>query len=98
MNAFERARAYGIEILFDDLGDWGAAQLRSEYDPHRREIRINSRIARALDGKELDAFVEQCVAHELYHHREAIGEVERLATRQDREAAADAFARALMYQ
>ena len=96
MNAFERAREYGLTIIFDDLGDWAGAQLRSEYDPHRREIRINSRIAATLSGPELDAFIELCVGHELYHHREAIGEVERLERHGDREAAADAFARSLL--
>jgi hypothetical protein len=96
MNAFERARNYGISIVFDDLGDWGGSELRSEYDPHRREIRINARVARKLSGHALDEFVELAVGHEVYHHREAIGEIAKLPERGAREAAADAFARELM--
>jgi hypothetical protein len=96
MSAFDRAREYGVTILFDDLGDWGSAELRSEYDPRRREIRINSRIVAKLCGRELDSFVELCVGHELYHHREAIGEIERLDAHAEREAAADAFARSFL--
>jgi hypothetical protein len=96
VNAFERARNYGLTIVFDDLGEWGGAELRSEYDPHRREIRINSRIAAKKEGSQLDEFIELCVGHELYHHREAIGEIERLERHGDREAAADAFARSLL--
>jgi hypothetical protein len=36
--------------------------------------------------------IEHAIAHELYHHREAIGEVARIADRAARERAADAFA------
>ena len=96
MNAFERARSYGVSVLFDDLGDWGGSELRSEYDPHRREIRINVRLANKLSGRALDEFIELAVGHELYHHREAIGEIAKLPERGAREAAADAFARDLM--
>jgi hypothetical protein len=39
-----------------------------------------------------------CVAHELYHHREFVGEVERLADPAARESAANAFARAAVIQ
>ena len=35
------------------------------------------------------------IGHELYHHREAIGEIPVLPTRAAREAAADAYAREL---
>jgi hypothetical protein len=96
VNAFDRARTYGITVLFDDLGDWGGSELRSEYDPHRREIRINVRVAHKLHGVALDEFVELAVGHELYHHCEAIGEIAKLPERRAREAAADAFARELM--
>ncbi len=40
--------------------------------------------------------IDRAIAHELYHHREAIGEIPRLADRTAREAAADAFAAALV--
>ena len=36
--------------------------------------------------------IDHAIAHELYHHREAIGEVARIADRAARERAADAFA------
>ena len=40
--------------------------------------------------------IDRAVAHELYHHREAIGEIPRIQNRAAREAAADAFAAALV--
>ena len=88
--AFEAARAYGVAVEFADLGGWGAAELRSEYDAHGPVIRLNTRLA--MD----DELVARCIYHELYHHREAIGEVVRLRDRREREAAADAFARGLL--
>lgn len=90
------ARAYGVAIEYADLGDWGRAELRSEYDPHGPVIRINTRSAGLLDGDARDDFIARCVFHELYHHREAIGEVRRQQSRRAREDAADAFARAMM--
>jgi hypothetical protein len=41
------------------------------------------------------SFVNRAIAHELYHHREAIGEIPRIASGKAREAAADAFSDAL---
>lgn len=90
------ARAYGVDIVFADLGDWGATELRSEYDPSGPQIRINTRIVERYEGDARDEFVARCVFHELYHHREAIGEVRRQRSRRAREAAADAFARAML--
>jgi predicted transcriptional regulator len=84
------ARAYGVAVEFADLGAWGAAELRSEYDPGGPVIRINQRLAMR------DELVALCIYHELYHHREAIGDVRRQRSRRAREAAADAFARAQM--
>ena len=76
---------YGVGIRFDDLGSWGAtAELRSEYDPERREIVVNRRISPHL--------VMHAIAHELYHHKEAIGEIVRLHQRRDRERSADEHA------
>ncbi|HTV92318.1 MAG TPA: ImmA/IrrE family metallo-endopeptidase [Verrucomicrobiae bacterium] len=86
--ALEAARAYGVAVIFADLGDWGASELRSEYDPHGPVIRINDRL------RMREELVARCIYHELYHHREAIGEVRRQSSRRAREAAADAFARA----
>lgn len=76
---------YGVGLRFDDLGSWGrAAELRSEYDPTVPEIVVHLRTAPNL--------VAHAVAHELYHHREAIGDVARLRTRRERERAADEHA------
>jgi hypothetical protein len=94
--AFAQARAYGVSIRFADLGEWGRDELRSEYDPSVPEIRINVRIAAALPIRELGEFVALAVGHELYHHRERIGEVAVLPDRSARESAAADFARTLV--
>ena len=80
------AAAYGLRIERADLGDWGNVRLIAEYDPAGPTIRIDARVVRDVD---------RAIAHELYHHREAIGEVPRIADRRAREAAADAYAAAL---
>ena len=87
MTPRELAREYGVAVRFADLGDWGEHELRSEYDPALPEIRVHLRLAPGLVGA--------AIGHELYHHREAIGEVAVLPTRAAREAAADAYAREL---
>jgi hypothetical protein len=94
--ALELARSYGIDICFADLGDWGSSELRSEYDPDGPTIRINVRVAERLEPSSLGSFVTWSVGHELYHHRERIGEIERLRDRQARESAADEYARNLV--
>jgi hypothetical protein len=83
MNPLDVARAYGVEVVVEDLGDWGAAQLVAEYDPEGPVIRVHSSAG--------DRFAA-AVAHELYHHRERIGEVPRLKDRPQRERAAHAYA------
>lgn len=95
MSARALARSYGVGIRFADLGNWGSVELRSEYDPTIAEIRINRRIAGRLRGEALREFVESAIAHELYHHREHIGEVATISGRAARELAADRFARSL---
>jgi len=66
----------------------GSVRLIAEYDPDGPTIRVNRR--------ELPhVALEHAIAHELYHHREAIGEIPRLRDRTERERAADAFALAL---
>ncbi|HEV3090965.1 MAG TPA: ImmA/IrrE family metallo-endopeptidase [Candidatus Cybelea sp.] len=88
MNALLRAcRAYGVRVCFADLGNWGRSELRAEYDPQAREIRIHRDLASAL--------VARAIAHELYHHREAMGEIVVLPSRAQREAAAQEYARRL---
>jgi hypothetical protein len=96
VNALAHARAYGVAVRFADLGDWGTHELRSEYDPSVPEIRLNVRVAAALSPRRLGDFVALAVGHELYHHREQIGEVLPLRDRDARESAAADFARALL--
>lgn len=90
------AERYGVAVELDDLGDWGAAALVAEYDPRPPTIRINRRALPSGSSCAVGTAIERAVAHELYHHREALGEVPTLATRAEREAAADAYARALV--
>jgi len=81
------AETYGIRIEFADLGDWGDATLVAEYEPGTIPIiRVNTRLP------DTPRRVDLAIAHEVYHHREAIGEIPRLVNRRAREAAADAFA------
>lgn len=95
-SALDLASAYGVTIEYTDLGDWGRAELRSEYDPYGPVIRINGRVVAGLDVGQRDDFIAHCIFHELYHHREAIGEVRRRHSRRAREEAAEAFARAML--
>jgi hypothetical protein len=90
------ARSYGIDVRFADLGEWGLDELRSEYDATVPEIRLNVRIAEQLSPAELGEFVTLAVGHELYHHRERIGEVVAIRDREAREHAANGFARELL--
>jgi hypothetical protein len=95
-SALAAARSYGIAVRFADLGEWGLDELRAEYDPAIPEIRLNIRIAASLPAERLGEFVALAVGHELYHHREMIGEIAVLADRRAREAAASDFARGLL--
>lgn len=95
-NAFAKAREFGVGIRFADLGDWGSDELRSEYDPAIPEIRLNVRVAAALPVDRLGEFMALAIGHELYHHRERIGEVPILGDRGARESAAESFARGLL--
>jgi hypothetical protein len=93
--AREVANHYGVRVEIADLGDWGSAQLRSEYDPNGFVIRINRRVIAGLNEQDVDRFITDALAHELYHHREYIGEVALLRDARARERAADEFARSL---
>ena len=79
-----------MKIEFADLGDWGNAELRSEYDPQGPVIRISSRVADKLAPEERAAFVKRAIAHELYHHMEHCGDIPVIADRAAREEAANA--------
>ncbi len=94
--AWRLAREYGVRIEIADLGEWGPGELRSEYDPSGPAIRINRRVVERLAPGERGAFIAHALGHELHHHRERLGEVERRSDRAARERAADDFARALM--
>jgi hypothetical protein len=89
------AERAGARVEIADFGDGGSALLFSEYDARRATIRINERKVRNLRGAACERFVSLAIAHELYHHFEAIGAVARLRRRDEREAAAGAFARSL---
>lgn len=82
------ARELGIAIELADLGSWGDATLVSEYDPDGPVIRINSRAIPAGSSCDVREHIDRAVTHELYHHAEATGARERLATHKARERAA----------
>ena len=87
------AAAYGVPVEVVPLGDWGSVRLIAEYDPDGPTIRVNARtLPSRVRPSAVREAIDRAIAHELYHHREAIGEVERIAARASREAAADAFA------
>ena len=101
----ERAASYGVVVTTADLGAWGAGSLIAEYDPDGAvpTIRINVRAIeryRTYSGTErsvdVKPLVDFAIAHELYHHRERLGEIARLPTLRLRERAADAYARGLV--
>jgi hypothetical protein len=78
-----------------DLGTWGDTKLVSEYDPDGPVIRINEHALPHGSSCDVREVIDRAIAHELYHHREAIGEIERIRDRFTRERAADAFAEQL---
>lgn len=95
-NARALAAAYGVRIEFADLGDWGTATLVAEYDPHGPAIRLNLRALRAGSERDTRRAIDYAIAHELYHHREAAGEIVRLREHRARERAADTFAESVI--
>jgi len=82
------AREHGIAIELADLGSWGDATLVSEYDPDGPVIRINTQAIPHGSSCDVREHIDRAVAHELYHHREATGEIARLPDREAREHAA----------
>lgn len=95
-SAFKMAREYGVAIEYADLGDWGIDELRSEYDPNGPTIRINMRVIENLAVDEMGEFITFAIGHEMYHHLEHRGEIERLGDKREREIAANSFARELL--
>lgn len=94
--ACDLAIAYGIRVEFADLGDWGASELRAEYDPDGPVIRVNVRMFADLTPAQAEDRITLAIAHELYHHREALGEIPVIRDPAAREDAAGAFARSLL--
>jgi len=90
------AASYGVHVELADLGDWSATNLIAEYDPDGPAIRINERTLPQGSSCEVREAIDRAIAHELYHHCEAIGEIARIADRNARERAADAFAALLV--
>jgi len=82
------ARRYGVAIELADLGAWGASTLVAEYDPEGPVIRINTRALPTGSTCRVRAHIDAAIAHELYHHAEAAGEIARLGRRAARERAA----------
>jgi uncharacterized membrane protein len=82
------ARERGIAIELADLGAWGDATLVSEYDPDGPVIRINTRAIPYGSSCDVREHIDRAVTHELYHHREARGEIARFPDREAREHAA----------
>jgi hypothetical protein len=85
------ARESGVAIELADLGDWGPATLVSEYDPAGPVIRINTRAIPPGSSCDVREHIDRAVAHELYHHREARGEIARLPDREARERSAGEY-------
>jgi hypothetical protein len=82
------ARERGIAIELADLGTWGDATLVSEYDPDGPVIRINTHAIPPGSSCDVREHIDRAIAHELYHHGEATGEIARLSDREARERAA----------
>lgn len=96
MSVVRDARALGARIEVADFGVWSGAALLAEYDARSRTIRINRRSLQALCVKSRRRFLVRAIAHELYHHLEALGAVECASTRRERERNAERFAQATL--
>jgi hypothetical protein len=86
------AASYGVTIELVDLGSWGSTTLVAEYDPRGPVIRVNARAVATGCSDHTRATIDRAIAHELYHHREALGEIARIGERAARERAADRYA------
>jgi len=90
------ARLHDLSVAIADLGDYSPSELRSEYDPCDRAIRINSRVIAKLDSPAVPGLLAHAVAHELYHHLEHCAGIRPSANRANRERLADRFAREML--
>jgi|SRR5581483_1687020 len=98
MNMGTPISASGVEVTIADLGEWGESELRSEYDPSAPIIRINSRVVHRIQKSERERFVAYAIGHEVYHHRERIGIIQRIGKRAERERMADTFAAEYLHE
>ena len=62
----------------------------------REKFRVNERALPQTSSCDVRDAIDRAIAHELYHHREAVGEIVRIGDRTARERAADAFADTLV--
>jgi hypothetical protein len=89
------ARMRGLRVDVCDLGDWAPHALLAEYDRAGRTIRVSARAfgrARSRGGAAAGrAFLCAAVAHELYHHAVAEGDLPPPAPRAGCAAPAAAF-------
>jgi len=90
------AAAYGFAIELLDSGDWGRATLIAEYDRGGPTIRINAPPITARCADDTRRAIDLAIAHELYHHREAVGELTACRETERARARADAYAAALL--
>jgi hypothetical protein len=95
-DALGDARAVGLRVEIADLGDWSPAALVSEYDPAARAVRVNARVLERVRSERgacaRDELLQLAVAHELYHHGVAAGEIPPAPDRVSEERAARTFA------
>jgi len=80
-----------MRVEIADLGDWGDAELRAEYDPQGPVIRVNQRVLERLPAEAREGFITRAIAHEFYHHLERCGVIPVIADRNAREVAASSF-------
>jgi hypothetical protein len=92
VDAVRAAREAGLQVLLSDLGASQKRPILAEYDPRRRTIAVNARIARTLSNERGESFARRfvafAIAHELHHHRSGSGD-ERAAHRAARAACGD---------
>ena len=80
-----------MKVEIADLGEWGEAELRSEYDPEGAVIRINARVLERLPEGERAEFISRAISHEFYHHLEHTKKIPVITDRTARERAAESF-------
>ena len=90
------AGAYGVKVVFSDLGIYSGHELRSEFDPSEPAIRINARLIGAMTPEQRGRFIAHAIGHELFHYFEHRGEIPTSRNRKAREEFANGFAQTLI--